>query len=417
MNIIKRKAEKKLEDWYRNRPDKHLYVTGLRGTGKSTLIRHFADSLPDKYIYIDFETDNGIRTYFREHFNNDFISALSGYAGEGVVFSPGMILILDEIHMTGIGKDILASLSALDNIRVILIDSEGVTADALVPADISRIILRPLTFDEFLDNTGKEWYKEVIIGHYEKMRSVPSLINNEIKDIFDDYRSGGLGSNYNNKGQTATQTANAPSGENPTPGDAASDDNSALLGENATAAAPNSTTGATMALDVGSAYGNYQTATSHEELLTQLDQALAANDTGFVGMKLSYEDEESKSLIGYPESVVEHFTKYMSENPDKRATFLAEIKDEATFSAKNGSAYLVKLPLLQFTINMGYDGTTISISGFSDQKMDKGQSAVVSPLLPCMYTIHAETATGEQTSEIECNMNEGNLKINIGVTN
>ncbi|MCR5766951.1 MAG: AAA family ATPase [Lachnospiraceae bacterium] len=187
MNIIKRKAEKKLEDWYRNRPDKHLYVTGLRGTGKSTLIRRFADSLPDKYIYIDFETDNGIRTYFREHFNNDIISALSGYTGEGVVFFPGMILILDEIHMTGIGKDILASLSALDNIRVILIDSEGVTADELVPADISRIILRPLTFDEFLDNTSKEWYKEVIIGHYEKMRSVPSLINNEIKDIFDDY--------------------------------------------------------------------------------------------------------------------------------------------------------------------------------------------------------------------------------------
>ena len=242
-------------------------------------------------------------------------------------------------------------------------------------------------------------------------------ISGVVKDIFDDYRSGGLGSNYNRKGQTASQPTNAPSGENPTPGDAASDDNSALLGENATAAAPNSTTGATMALDVGSAYGNYQTATSHEELLTQLDQALAANDTGFVGMKLSYEDEESKSLIGYPESVVEHFTKYMSENPDKRATFLAEIKDEATFSAKNGSAYLVKLPLLQFTINMGYDGTTISISGFSDQKMDKGQSAVVSPLLPCMYTIHAETATGEQTSEIECNMNEGNLKINIGVTN
>ena len=107
----------------------------------------------------------------------------------------------------------------------------------------------------------------------------------------------------------------------------------------------------------------------------------------------------------------------MSENADKRAAFLEEIKDESQFSAKNGSAYIVKLPLLQFTINMGYDGTTISISGFSDQQMDSGQSAIVSPLLPCMYTIHAETAKGSQTSEVECNMNEGNLKINIGVTN
>ena len=242
-------------------------------------------------------------------------------------------------------------------------------------------------------------------------------ITGVVKNIFDDYRSGGLGSNYNTQGASVANTVQTPegnatdaadSGENP--------DNAALLGEEATSAAPNSTTGATMALDVGSTYGTYNSATSHEELLTQLDQALAAGDTGFVGMKLCYEDEESKSLIGYPESVVDHFTKYMADNSDKRANFLAEIKDEAQFSAKNGSAYLVKLPLLQFTINMGYDGTTISISGFADQKMDSGQSAIVSPLLPCMYTIHAQTAKGEQTSEIECNMNEGNLKINIGVT-
>ncbi len=244
-------------------------------------------------------------------------------------------------------------------------------------------------------------------------------ITGVVKDIFADYRSGGLGTKYNAAGGAGAAAAQTPDSQG-TPagtGEEQQGDTSTLLGENATAAAPNSTTGATMALDVGTAYGSYQSATSYEMLLTQLDQALAANDTGFVGMKLAYEDAETKTLIGYPESVVEHFTKYMADNSDKRASFLAEIKDEATFSAKNGSAYVVKLPLLQFTINMGYDGTTISISGFADQKMDSGQSAVVSPLLPCMYTIHAETAKGSQTSDVECNMNEGNLKINIGVTN
>lgn len=241
-------------------------------------------------------------------------------------------------------------------------------------------------------------------------------ITGVVKDIFADYRNGGLGSGYKQQ-----SVAPDPAGAAQTPGaqgqDALSGGNDALLGESATTAAPNSTTGATMALDVGSAYGDYPSATSYEELLGQLDKALAANDSGFVGTKLSYEDPESKTLIGYPQSVVEHFTQYMFDNSDKRATFLAEIKDEAEFSAKNGSAFVVKLPLLQFTINMGYDGTTISISGFADQQMDSGQSAVVSPLLPCMYTIHAETAKGSQTSEVECNMNEGNLKINIGVTN
>ena len=236
-------------------------------------------------------------------------------------------------------------------------------------------------------------------------------ITGVVKDIFADYRNGGLGSGYN--AAAATQPAQTQE-----TGDAATSThpNAAVLGETTASAAPNSTTGATMTLDVGESAGSYPEASSYEELLTQLDSALAANDVEFVGSKLSYEDEESKTLIGYPQSVVEHFTKYMADNSDKRETFLAGIKDESAFSAKNGSAYLVKLPLLQFTINMGYDGTTISISGFSDQTMDSGQSAIVSPLLPCMYTIHAETAKGSQTSEVECNMNEGNLKINIGVT-
>lgn len=245
-------------------------------------------------------------------------------------------------------------------------------------------------------------------------------ISGVVKDIFMDYRDGGLGSKYNSGGGAAN-SATAQSGQAGEPGQTGAEgqqgDNSALLGETAASSAPNSTTGATMVLDVGSAYGNYQSATSHEELLTQLDQALSAGDVGFVGMKLAYEDAESKTLIGYPESVVEHFTKYMADNPDKRAIFLGEIKDESQFSAKNGSAYIVKLPLLQFTINMGHDDTTISISGFSDQHMDSGQSAVVSPLLPCMYTIHAQTAAGgQQTSDVEADINEGNLKINIGVT-
>ncbi len=234
-------------------------------------------------------------------------------------------------------------------------------------------------------------------------------ITGVVKDIFDDYRNGGLGSGHS--AADTSETAAAPA-----QGAASSEDNTSLLGESTGSVSPNSTTGATMALDVGDSTGSYPEAASYEELLTQLDSALAANDVEFVGSKLAYEDEESKNLIGYPQSVVEHFTQYMADNSDKRETFLAGIKDESSFSAKNGSAYLVKLPLLQFTINMGYDGTTISISGFSDQTMDSGQSAIVSPLLPCMYTIHAETAKGSQTSEVECNMNEGNLKINIGVT-
>lgn len=226
-------------------------------------------------------------------------------------------------------------------------------------------------------------------------------MNGVLNQIHDDYAKGGLGSAYR------TQTSDSSEEEI---------DKENLLGEVTNESTlPNTTTGATMTLDTGSTYGDYQIATSYDELMTQLEKALSSNDFGFVGMKLAYTDESTGDLIGYPQSVVEHFTQYMSENADKRDIFMNEIKDEDTYMVKNQSAYLVKLPILKFTINMGYDNTTLSISGFSDKQMNAGQSAVVSPMLPCMYTITVSTDGGSQSSDVECDMSEGNLQVNIGV--
>lgn len=245
-------------------------------------------------------------------------------------------------------------------------------------------------------------------GSSRKGYTYPSYIfsfNGVLNEIYDDYVDGGLGSRYR-----YAQMNHEGEDENV--------DKDSLLGENTNSSTlPNTTTGATMALDTGGTYGDYPSATSHSELVEQVQKALEANDFGFIGMKLAYEDESSGSLIGYPQSVVEHFTNYMSENTGKREVFISEISNSDEYSGKNGAAYIIKLPILKFTINMGYSNTNVSVSGFSDQKMEAGQSAVVSPLLPCMYTITVTTDEGSQSSEVECDMAEGNLQINIGVTN
>lgn len=235
----------------------------------------------------------------------------------------------------------------------------------------------------------------------------PSYIfsmNGLLNSIYCDYDNGGLGTAYN---QDVISNA----------GNQDVDKDSILGGTSNNSALPNTTTGATMTLDTGSTYGEFGIAGSHEELLTQLDKALAANDFGFVGMKLAYRDETTGDLIGYPPSVVETFTKYMSDNSDKRENFIKEINDPAEYSARNEIAYIVVLPILKFTINMGYDNTIISMSGFSDIEMSAGQSATVSPILPCMYTITVTTNGASQSQEFEADMNEGNLQVNIGVTN
>ena len=254
-------------------------------------------------------------------------------------------------------------------------------------------------------------------GYYipRNMISFSGILNT----IYDDYYSGGLGSK--NPGGMEGQSAGGEAGDATGAegiGDAAAEGGDASgtdAGGQNVSALPNSTTGATMALDDGTAYGTYATAASHEEVVQQLSEALAAGDSGYVGRKLAYADEASGQLIGYPQSVVEHFTLYMSLNADKRQSFINEISGESFAGDYNG-AHIVKLPLIKFTVNMGYDDTKLVISGFSEQTLNAGQSATVQPLLPCMYTIAVSTSGGSQSSEVEANMNEGNLQINIGVS-
>lgn len=182
------------------------------------------------------------------------------------------------------------------------------------------------------------------------------------------------------------------------------------------AAAPAASSGAVMTLDSGQEAAGYTQATSHTELLSELESALAAGDTAFVGSKLAYKDETSGALTGYPQSVVEHFTTYMAANADKRTSFMQDIQDESKYSGQNGTAYLVVLPMMRFTVNISYDNTTLSVPGFTDQVVNAGQSATISPLLPCSYTVTVVNETWQVhtvSSDVEADIKEGNLVLNI----
>lgn len=183
--------------------------------------------------------------------------------------------------------------------------------------------------------------------------------------------------------------------------------------------------GDAVSLDDGSKpVGTYSSASSHSELVSQIETALASNDTEFIGAKLCYEDENSGKLLGYPGTVVSHFCEYMSTNSDKRSLFISNIGSEE-FSAQNGTAYLVKIPIMKFTVRMGestdtfvLDNTVVSVSGFSDQIVNGNQNAAIYPLLPCMYTVTLTNnawPNPSQSQEIEATLGEGNLDIKVGL--
>ena len=174
-----------------------------------------------------------------------------------------------------------------------------------------------------------------------------------------------------------------------------------------------STSGATMELDSGEGTSGYSQAESYNELLNQVESAIAAGDTDFIGRKFAYEDEDG-NLKGYPQSVVDHFVTYMSTNSDKRDSLMMELSNDK-YQGQNEDAFVVKFPYIKFVVNMGYDDTTISLPGFADQVVNAGQSADIAPLLPCMYTLTISNPEWSEpvTRDIEANVNEATISINI----
>ena len=201
---MKRKITENISNWYTNNITPHLYLTGMRGTGKTTLITEFfSGQTAQEQLYINFETDYVIRNFFIDYFSGNISSldqhsesnksisgALALYFNADAQNFDSSVIIIDELHTACLGD---IPFSAADNekkSRIIFIDSEGTETENL-PISFTHIKVYPMMFDEFMDNTGKEWYHEVISGHFERNRSIPELVHNEINDIFSDYLSTG----------------------------------------------------------------------------------------------------------------------------------------------------------------------------------------------------------------------------------
>lgn len=165
----------------------------------------------------------------------------------------------------------------------------------------------------------------------------------------------------------------------------------------------------------GAATSAYPEATSHEELLTQIDSALAAGDTSFITTKFLCKDTEG-SYIGYSIETINAFVAYMMANPDKRAAFIASVADANVYSTLNQEVYYLTLPKIVFSINIGYADTTVSTSTFPDVVVDGTETLEQGPLLPMIYKFTVSNATWKEpaSQDIEVTLDKAVIGINIG---
>lgn len=178
-----------LNKWFIGGSNMPLIVNGARGTGKTYAILDFADKCGMPYLYVNFETDSYAR-YIFEDTDKSLAEAASAYFNIEIQALRRFLLIFDEYQACN--RDLMRPEAAgsVSGMKIIYLSSLDIKADY---RPYTCIVMKPLRFRDFLDMIGKTWYREVIEAHFERQKTVPELVHQEINDLFEEYlRVGGM---------------------------------------------------------------------------------------------------------------------------------------------------------------------------------------------------------------------------------
>lgn len=186
---MKRNAMEKLTEWKQGGYRMPLFLSGVRGCGKTYLAMDFAKSFFEGALYLNFEQQNAqSRTLLTELEKVRTLDSLSvricGLFDVPLEYRSNFLIILDEVcEAEALWNFLLLSATELLDFCILIISSRMPAP----PAGSKHLNLNPFTFEEFLFAAGQEWYSEVIRGHFQTNRRIPGIVHEELVDRFDDY--------------------------------------------------------------------------------------------------------------------------------------------------------------------------------------------------------------------------------------
>lgn len=154
-------------DWKGSERRKPLLLQGARQTGKTFILKEFANNEYDGTVYFNFEEDPGLDQFFRPDLNPKRILAdLSTYAGREI--RPGAdLVIFDEIQVSGRALNALKYLE--EQAKVFHIAAAGsllgvklAGSGSFPVGKVNFLHLYPMTFLEFLDAMGESRYRRLL---------------------------------------------------------------------------------------------------------------------------------------------------------------------------------------------------------------------------------------------------------------
>ncbi|HAK46329.1 MAG TPA: AAA family ATPase [Spirochaeta sp.] len=178
---MKRKAEKYLENWCRSPNRKPLIIRGARQTGKTSLVRIFAENSNLELIELNFEENRRYKDVFNTNDVQVIIQSLEIIL-DRKVDPKKSILFLDEIQAHPAAIAVLRYFyEKMPELPVIAAGSllEFVLEDHSFSMPVGRIeflYLNPMTFEEFLLADGAEQLTDYL-NRYELDDEIPAFVH------------------------------------------------------------------------------------------------------------------------------------------------------------------------------------------------------------------------------------------------
>ena len=172
---MKRATYSQLLNWKASPRRKPLIMYGARQVGKTWLLKEFGKNEYNSTLYLNFDEDPDVHKYFSGSIAPDHIIAgLEDHFGKKIV-PADTLLIFDEIQENQRAKDSLKYFN--ENAPQYHIAAAGsflgIAQGKFPVGQVDEITLRPLSFYEFLEATGKQILLENIRNF--KNSNVPSV--------------------------------------------------------------------------------------------------------------------------------------------------------------------------------------------------------------------------------------------------
>ena len=176
--MLYRKYEKRIEEFFREKPNKILLVNGARQIGKSYLIRYVGKKLFKNYIEINLKEDKeSLGVFATVKSTTDFYMQLGAIAGNRLGTKENTLVFLDEIQSYPHLMTMLKFLNQEARYTYVASGSQlGVALSETASVPIGSVEIEemyPLDFEEFLLAMGCG--QETIDGMKEKFLAGESL--------------------------------------------------------------------------------------------------------------------------------------------------------------------------------------------------------------------------------------------------